>query len=446
MKKPFLLLLIVPFFLLSACGETVQETPEIPAPNVKVLDLSGKPVYRITEVGTLQALQEVELVAKAAGTVGQLSADLGDAVKAGQTLAVIDFDESNNPAKVNYDNAQLQLANARQTRDETAANNQDAVTRAQLRVESLENTLGRLQRNLTELRATNESTRKTLELQLSNAKKNADTAEVNYQNVVDQYDQSLKDLLAGATNSLDSVFTHLESEFIAVEDIINPGNQLYFTVSVLNDAFGVRDSIQRSETVNAYNDYRELLKDSQIDYRDYLPLTERNIDEALDVAQKAAEDLRVLISKIRLMLSNSVANNQMSQGSIDAYVGQATAAEGIMLSDVSALNSLEKSLQNFRLNRTSQIATADNSRSIAGNQLLDANNALLKFQTTGGGSVQDLEAQIEQSSNDLLSAQADLASAIRGAAIQDSAKTLEINTFSNQVRLAEKSLNDNRIV
>jgi RND family efflux transporter MFP subunit len=165
----------------------------------------------------------------------------------------------------------------------------------------------------------------------------------------------------------------------------------------------------------------------------------------LDVALEAAEELRVLISKIRLMLSNSVPDLQMSQATIDAYVAQAAAAEGIMLGDVSMLNALEKSLQGFKLDRTSQIATADNNRSIANNQLTDASNALLTFQTTGSGSIQDLEVQIEQTGNDLLSAQADFDSAKRGATIQNSAKTLEINTLSNQLRLAQKSLEDNKI-
>jgi len=445
MKKPFLFLLFVPLFLLTACGEEVAETPEIPAPNVKVLDLNEEPTYQVTEVGTVKPLQEVDLIAKSSGTVGQLSAKLGDSIRARQVVAVIDYDESNNPAKVNYDNAQLQLANARQTRDETLANNQDSVTRAQLRVKSMEETLDRLRRNLGELKETNESTQKSLELQLENAEKNADTAEVNYQNVVDQYAQSWKDLLASATNSLNSVFTHLESQFIAVEDIINPSNQLHFSVSTLNRAFGVRDSIQRSETVNAYNDYRELLADSQIDYEDYLPLDDQTVDEAMDVALKAAEDLRALIGKIRLMLSNSVASEQISQTAIDAYVAQATAAENILLGDVAQLNALKKSVQDFRLGRTSQTAAAENNRGIASNQALDAGNALIRFKTTSAGSVQDLEVQLQQASNELLSAQADLDSAVRGASIQDSGKALEISTLSNQVRLAKKTYEDNKI-
>jgi multidrug efflux pump subunit AcrA (membrane-fusion protein) len=108
MKKRFLFLLAISVLLLSACGEVAEETPEVTVPNVKVLDLNEKPQYQITEVGTIKAIQEVELIAKAAGTVGAFFAQVGDPVRAGETLAVIDYDEANNPAKVNYDNVQLQ--------------------------------------------------------------------------------------------------------------------------------------------------------------------------------------------------------------------------------------------------------------------------------------------------------------------------------------------------
>ncbi len=445
MQKRFLSLLIIPLFFLTACAEEVKETPEIPAPNVKVLDLAEKPQYQITEVGTIKALQEVELIAKAAGTVGQLSVKLGDSVDAGDAIAVIDYDEANNPAKVNYYNAQLQLANAKQTLSETFANNQDTITRALLRVESLEVALGRSQRNLTELRTTTKSTENTLVLQLENVENSADTAEVSYKNVVDQFEQAWKDLLKSSKNSLDSAFTHLESEFIAVEDIINPNNAFHFSVSNLSNVIGARDSHQLLATVNAYNDYRRLLENSQTDYDDYLPLTENTLNEALSVAIEAAEDLRELTSKIRLVLSNSVSSAYIPQATIDAYVTQATAAESIMLGDVAMLNALEKTVQTFKLDRTSQIATADNNRSIANNQLTDAGNALLTFQTTGPGSVRDLEVQIEQTGNDLLSAQADFDSAKRNATVLNSAKTLEINTLSNQLRLAQQSLDNNII-
>ena len=109
------------------------------------------------------------------------------------------------------------------------------------------------------------------------------------------------------------------------------------------------------------------------------------------------------------------------------------------------INQLEQSLQKFKLDRVTQLATAENNKIISTNQLADAQNSVIQFGTTSAGSLRDLEAQIAQTNNDILSAQADLSSAQRSSTIQTSGKVLEINTLSNQLRLAEKSLNDNKV-
>lgn len=445
MKKSLLLVLIVSLFLLSACNGEVKELPEIPPVNVKVLDLSEKPHYQISEVGTIKAVQEVELISKAVGTIGQFTVKLGDSVKAGDVLATIDFDEANNPAKLNYNNAQLQLSNARQTYSETQANNQDAITRASLRVQTLETTLGRLQRNLEELKSTTDSTQMTLELQKENAEKNANTAQVNYEKIVDQFNQSWEDLMKSTKASLDSALVSLESSFFTMEGIMNPSRNITLNVSDLNRGFGVRDSIQRLGAVNSYNDFRTKFEQHKADYYAQLPLNEYKVAPAIAVIRQVADNLRLLLAEVRVMLNNSVIGDTLTQTALDANIATIKASESLVLGQTSTVNGLEQAIASFKLDRTSQIATADNNRIIANNQFADANNGVLNFQTTGSGSIQDLEAQIQQTNNEILSAQADLDSARRSAGIQTSGKTLEINTLSNQVRLAEQSLDNNEV-
>ncbi len=446
MKKTLhITLLLVSVLLLSACNGQVQETPQIPDPVVGVLDLSEKPIYQINEVGQIKAVQEVELIAKANGTIGQLSKKVGDPVAVDEVLAVVDFDEANNPARVNYDNAQIQLANARQNYDEAVANSRAVITQAQLRTQTLESTLARLQRNLDELEVTNESTKTTLELQLENAEKNADTADVNYNNIVDQFDQSWTDLINSTKTSLDGVFINLETNFSTAESIINPFKSLHFSASNMPDGLGDRDSLQRTSTINNYNRLRGNLESYRASYENKLPLSEYTLDEAISDARRAADETRQFVGQVRLLLQNSIVRGETTQTLLDSYITQVSTAETSVIAQVSTVDALEQSLASFKLDRTSQVATADNNRIIASNQLADAQNAVIQFQTTSFGSVQDLETQIAQTSNDLLSAQADLSSAYRSSGITTSGKDLEINTLQNQLRLAEKSLTDNKV-
>ena len=445
MKKA-LFSLIVSMLLLSGCSGQTAAEPEIPNPAVKVLDLSEKPSYRINEVGQIKAVQEVELIAKASGTIGQISKKVGDPINSGDVLAVIAYDETNNPAQVSYDNAQIQLANAQQNYNQTRANNQDAVTRARLRVESLEASLGRLQRNLEELYVTNESTANTIALQKENAEKNADTAEINYQSVVSQFEQSWKDLLKSTQTTLDSVFISIDSNFSSIEDILNPGRAIFLGANNFPVGMGMRDSAQRTEMVNIYNSLRQDIDEYYDTYASYKPLSDSTVDLALSQAREVTGRMRTFVSAVRTMLYNSVVNVSFPQTTLDAYITQVGTAENVIVADVSKVDSLEDALADFKLSRTTQVATSDNNRIVANNQLADAENAVIQFQTTSAGAVKDMETSIAQTSNDLLSAQADLASAQRSYGISTNAQTLEINSMQNQLRLAEKSLEDNKVV
>jgi len=445
MKKPFLSLLIVSIFLLSGCNSQAEVIPEIPAPVVETLSLNEYPTYQISELGQIMAVQEIELVAKAAGTIGQLTAMVGDPVISGQVLAVIDFDESNNPAQVNYDNANIQLMNARQNYDEAVANNQSSITQAELRVKSLENSLDRLKRNLDELYATNKSTQITLELQLENAEKNADTANVNYNNIVDQFDQSWLDLFKSAKTSLDGVFINLDTSFSTIENIINPNNAFHFYSGSMPTGLGDRDSRQRNKVANFYNTLKDELPRYQNNYEGYLPLNEDTLDSVIAEARKATDDMSVFTSLMRTLLQNSLIRGGLTQFKLDTYINQVGAIEGSVIGQTSAVDGLEKALASLKLSKTSQIATADNNRIIANNQFVNANTSLIQFQTTSIGNVQDLQTQITQTYNDLFSSQANLDSISRSAYIANNGKNLEINTLNNQLRLAEKSLTNNKI-
>lgn len=447
MIKKLLSLSLVSILLLSACAPE-EKNPSLPAlpPTVKTLDLSQKPQYQINEVGTIKATQEVELVAKMAGNIEQLTVKVGETVRNGQTIALIDSEEKNNSATVNYQNAQLQLSNARQTLDENQANNQDTVQRAQLRIQSLQTNIARLERNLQDQITQNKNSRTSIDLQIETAQKNADNAVTIYQNLVAKLEQSEKDLLNSTETSIEAIMVDLESNFTAAENILNPSRIQYFTVSLLNQGIGAANSILRSETVNKYQAYKNKYIKSKEDYKAALPISEENVQQIIDRVKTDLNELRLFLADVRLLLNSSVPDNNLTQAQIDGYLAAISAAEGMILGDLAKADGLAQSIAAFKLDRTSQIANAQNSQVIAQNQLSEAKNALVKFQTDSQAAIKDMETQIQQSKNDLDSAQADLDSAKRTAAIQNSGKNLEISTLTNQLKLAENALTNGKIV
>lgn len=437
------MLLTAALFLMSACNaeQTVEEAPVAPPVPVEVWSLDQTPAYTLKEVGTVKAFTEVEVVAKAGGIVEELNVKVGDTVSVDKVLGKVE-QSSNDAASINLSNATNQLNNAKRNYDEAAANNQNVVNQAKLRAENLEVSLARLERNLRELESGNMNTEESLALQVSNAEKNVENAQVNLSNLENQFGQSWEDFFRDAEISLDSLFVKANSYYQTTSNIINPGNQS----SITNDSFsyllGAGDSMQRNETIHLYNQFTQELEQEQAHFGHLTPLYFDNFNEALDTVNEVIKISREMNQAMRILLENSLTSVDLTQAKLDAYKTQVAQAEAGSLQDQTTINALESGYRDLERQKETQLATAENNLTVAQNQLSDARNKLDQFNTTGTGSVKDLENQIAATKNDLATAYLDYENAIRSSQMQNSGKELEIQTYENQVKLAQKSVED----
>lgn len=431
---------------LKGCGNGEEEVVvDKPVPQVEVMDLNGVPEYVISEVGTIKPTQEIEIISKASGTVNQLTVTLGDNVKEGDVLGVIDYGDYNNAAQINLDTAHNQLNTARSNLDEVQISSQNTVSQAENVVDSLESTLEKLKRNLKELEETNATTKTTLKNALANAQTNVDNAQISYDNIISSFDQSWDDYYEGVETSLDSIIVNAESYNQFATTVLNPYNNSTVTTSNLPSGLGVYDSSQRNDAVNMYNDYDSKIADAQAFYDSNLPVNDENIDDVVDEFKEFVDYSRDFVSELSTLLNNSTAGTGLTSSALDSYKASISTYEGVVLGDVNSINSLNQSYQTLQLNETTQSATASNSLTVANNQLNDAENALTNFETTGESSIKDLEVQIELTEKDLDSANSSVDSAKRNKDLSVSNQNLQINTYENQVRLAQDSLENNKI-
>ena len=283
-KKLIISFFITPF-LLSACGakdeEKLPQLPEVPV-SVEVSSLNQLPTYSLSEVGTVKASKEVEIVAKASGIVDPLLISIGDSVTEGQNLGSIDV-SVDTAAKINLDTAKSQLANAQQSYDETIANNEDIVTKAQIQIDSLQATLNQLNRNLGELGTNNESTLATLQLQIENAQKNVNNAEISRDNLEAQFDQTWENFFDTTEINFDTIFVNANNYYQNITDIINPSHQTSINSDSYNRLLGVKNSTVTNQTIQLYNQFNNRLKKSQLDYENLLPLNFDSIDQAVNI-------------------------------------------------------------------------------------------------------------------------------------------------------------------
>lgn len=135
-KKVFLLAPAAALILTFAgCSKEAPEKPEGPAIGqggqgeqvlkVKTAKVEGRSVARSVEAtGTLAPWDEVIVSNDTPGTVEKIAADLGDSVKSGATLAVLDQRE----ARLNYEDAEAALRTSLKSLDRARARSRDAKT------------------------------------------------------------------------------------------------------------------------------------------------------------------------------------------------------------------------------------------------------------------------------------------------------------------------------
>lgn len=161
-------LVLATAMLVSSCGSKEEVAVEETSTAVKVTPVTATSIEKVvTYSGKFEASQQVTVISKLSGIVQNTYKNVGDTVKAGDTLYTIDPTDIN--LAVNQAQAQ---ANTAQVAVESAKNAKNSITGAQY------------QQSILQL----ESSIKNLETQLATAKDNLDFAKTSYDNSKALYD------------------------------------------------------------------------------------------------------------------------------------------------------------------------------------------------------------------------------------------------------------------
>jgi len=156
-----------------------EEVTPVP---VEVVTAEVRPFYeRFSYTGTVRGERAATLVARVASTIKELRVDVGDLVKAGQVLAVMDkaiYAEQARMAAASYEMAKLNLASASSARPEQIAQAEANLKAAQLAAETAYRNYQR-QKNLFDEGVISRSQYEAAELQYESAKAQYTAAKEN---------------------------------------------------------------------------------------------------------------------------------------------------------------------------------------------------------------------------------------------------------------------------
>ena len=437
--------LAVSVFLLSGCGEE-RKLPSLPIPpaKVEVLSENDKPVYEIKAVGTVKPMQEVEIVSLMAGTI-DLDVNLGSKVNAGELLATIDKNATDNSADIGLKSVKTQLQNAESTADETLANSDASVKQAEIQVETLQKSLDQLKRNFKEMQELNEKTQETMESQVETAKINSENASVAKETTEDQLNQSYDNFYKNAENSVNRFMTASRNLYESITDIINTNRKPTLFVSDIPAYLSISNQQQKNIVANLYNQIGKSLDEFQAEYEDTLPLNEENAENIVEEAGRLSEEVQSLAEAMRILLSSAHAGASFPESTLSAYKNVISAGESGAASTRDAMDTLLNAYRNLEISKNSQGTLSGNNAVIAEKQWNDAKNALSQFEIKRTAGEKDMENQIGQMERQLETAKTGLETAKRGYEIAKSGKAMEISLLKNQVALAQKSVNENQI-
>lgn len=282
--------------LMSGCSnglpEAVQSAKPVSTVTVRKSNLTNTLIFS----GNLQAANEVDLSAKAAGRIGELFADVGDNVKKGKTLAKLDattekatvysLEQSLGQAQKSYD-ALDQLYNERI---------KSAVQMLEITKKSGSQNIAILQKQLDE--AKNSTLTSTNDL-----------GKASIETIQSQIDAAKKDLQTRA----DTTLTNASLLAKQVEEVVGPiVGDTYHGGNVVQPEFGLQDQTLKFDTSHQFG---EFLKQKQ----QYLNSTESSQDKKILMAIDLLTEAASLLANTQSVLNKSVSSTYLSNADLQVY-------------------------------------------------------------------------------------------------------------------------------
>lgn len=341
----------------------------------------GNIVQTVSETGTVKSREELELSFLTSGQVKELKVVVGQKVKAGEVLALLDSES----LQIKEREAQASVAVARanynklvsgataEERSVSEANAKQAKTAYEASIkeqdrsrEIQEENVRQAQKALDDLEDPGSGTLTTYEQAVISAKTALDNAKSSYQKAIDDNKESylsiLDDKQAVANTALDQISTIIEEDD-------------------LEDNFSIKDPTYKSSAINSYNSGASLLEQAKIVFS---AAKANNSDEnalrAIEATLGALDRIFLSLDSLYKALENTISGGDLSASELEAFKSTVSGQITLVGAAVSAVQTAKQNLDSAVLNYRTNVASAQNSLVSAeaayNNAVLAAKNAL----------------------------------------------------------------------
>lgn len=358
----------------------------------------------VSETGTVKATEEINLNFNNGGTIKEIRVKVGEAVKSGDVLVVLDTTD-----------LELRLKEAESGRDAAVAKLRSLLAGAPTEdIKVYETALRNAEKNL-------ENLEKSTAAEIANAQKSLEAAEQAVSNAeVAFFDaqRNLENVRKSTENNLIDVYEKakitMQSNLVTMSTALGDiDNILGIDDKTVNDAFeanlGVYNTQTKIDAENAYRSAKAAYEAAVVAVNRINNLEQDQIDTALPKVKDALNKISDTLYKTRIMLDNSLVSMTLTLTDLNNKKAIINADRQSINADLSSLQTNEQSIESTKLTNQLNIDSAQTQVNVAEANLKTAiknreaaENNLIYIQTKTAAELVAARGQVQTAKDQLV--------------------------------------------
>ena len=359
----------------------------------------GEVSQTVSATGAVEAIDKVDLKFLNSGRIAQVNVKVGDEVKEGQVLAMLDM------SKLDSQKAQAQasltVAEANLNTLLDGATNEE-VRLAQTAVDNAAIAVSSAKQSLEDTRTSTEREIASAESSVASARVALDNADLNLSNVKSSNENSFNNAYETAWDTVTSSLAACDDARNANDDVLDD-DEAENLLSVKNSQYLNYAEASRM-VADKSRDEAEAYKNSVAGSR-----THDNIDTAISKTQVALDDARKALSDTYDVLQNTITSASFTQADLDGMKSSISMQRGYINSAISNMNTKKQSIQTQKVNNQISLDGAQSAVNTASSAFLSAQNGLGATKAGATAKINAAQNAVTASEGNLKSAQDQLA-------------------------------------
>ncbi len=321
----------------------------------------------VSETGKVKAVEEIDLNFKNSGTVKEVKVKVGETVKTGDELLILDTAD-----------LEIKIREAESARDAASAKLRSILAGATSEdIKVYETAVKNAEENLNNLK-------KSTVAEIANAQKSLDTARqavINAEIALSDAEQNLSNIKVTAENNLIDAYENakitMDSNLVVLSTSLGDmDNILGIDNKIVNDTFeanlGVYNIQTKIDAENAYREAKNAYDSAVVAIGQINDLNQNQIDLTIPLVENALTKTSDALYKTRIMLDNSMTSSALTLTDLNTKKTTINTDRQNINTSLSSLQTNKQSIESIKLANQANINSAESQVNVAKSNLATA--------------------------------------------------------------------------